>query len=71
MAYNELIERDKKLSAACHKVKYYCKNCGHSVIIINKVKKNLCDWCGHYVFKNDRDEFEYRLKEKLNKLRSI
>lgn len=47
------------------KVKYQCKKCGHKVVIPKWVDKQLCDWCGHYVFKNEKDEFKYRIKEKL------
>ena len=46
------------------KVKYQCK-CGHKVVIPNWWNKNICKHCGRYVFKNKKDEFEYRLKEKL------
>ena len=46
------------------KVKYTCE-CGHRVVIPKWVDKNLCRWCGRYVFKNKKDEFEYRMKEKL------
>ena len=46
------------------KVKYRCR-CGHKVIIPKWVDKQLCDWCGNYVFKSKKDEFEYRMKERL------
>lgn len=43
-----------------------CPNCGHSVLF-NRKDKKICEWCKHYVFKNDKVEFEYRLKESMNK----
>lgn len=46
------------------KVKYLCK-CGHRVIIPKWVNKQLCNWCGHYVFKSKEEEFKFRMKEKL------
>lgn len=49
------------------KIKYRCK-CDHRVVIPRHIDRNICDWCGSYVFKNKKDEFEYRLKEKLNKI---
>lgn len=49
------------------KVKYRCK-CGHRVVIPKWVDKQLCKWCGNYVFKNEKDEFEYRLKEKMKEV---
>lgn len=47
------------------KVKYKCKNCGHKVVIPYWVDKQLCSWCGKYVFKNKKDEDLYRIREKL------
>lgn len=47
------------------KVKYQCKHCGHKVVIPYWVDKQLCSWCGNYVFKNKKDEDLYRIKEKL------
>ena len=46
------------------KAKFRCK-CGHRVIIPKWVEKQICDWCGNYVFRDKKKEFEYRLKEKL------
>ena len=46
------------------KHKRYCKNCGHSQIVIN-VDKTICTWCGHYIFRDDKAEFEYKLKQKI------
>lgn len=59
-------EQYKRLTEEYDKVKYRCR-CGHRVIIPNKIDKNICSWCGNYVFKNKKDEFEYRIKEKLQK----
>lgn len=47
------------------KVKYTCKHCGRRAIIPQWETKKLCKWCGNYVFKNDKDEFNYRMKERL------
>ena len=52
------------------KVKYQCR-CGHRVIIPKWVDKQICDWCGCYVFKNKKDEFNYRMKEFLNDKKDI
>ena len=58
----------KILSNEYSKVRYYCK-CGHSVIIPHYVEKKICDWCGCYVFKNKKDEFEYRMNSLIKKER--
>ena len=42
-------------------------SCGHSVMITGKNSKTVCNWCGKYVFKNKKEEFEYRMREKLKK----
>ena len=41
-----------------------CANCGHTMLFARK-NKAVCTWCGHYVFKDKKEEFEYRLKELL------
>ena len=57
-------EEWRRMSQEYDKVKYQCK-CGHKVIIPNRIDKNVCDWCGNYVFKDKKDEFKYRVKEKI------
>lgn len=44
--------------------KYTCQ-CGHRVYIAHNKEKALRNWCGKYVFKNKKDEFEYRINERL------
>lgn len=48
------------------KVKYECK-CGHRVIIPQWVDKQICHWCGHYVYKNKKDEFKDRINSAFKK----
>lgn len=55
-----------KMSDELDKVKYKCQHCGRRVVIPSFLNKILCDWCGHYVFKNKKEEFKYRMKEKMN-----
>ena len=43
-----------------------CPTCGHSVLFAKK-DKSICQWCKHYVFKDKKSEFEYRLKESINR----
>lgn len=54
----------KRLTDEYDKVKYTCK-CGHRVVIPKYKDKQICSWCGDYVFKNGKDEFLYRMKGKL------
>lgn len=60
------IKQHKIMSNNYAKVKYKCK-CGHKVIIPEWVDKQLCKYCGTYVFKNKKEEFKYRMKERLKK----
>ena len=55
------IKEYERITNEYEKVKYLCK-----VIIPKWVEKQLCDWCGNYVFKSKEDEFKFRLKEKMN-----
>ena len=43
-----------------------CK-CGHSVVLPPELNKIICNWCGNYVFKSKKDEFEYRMKEAMRR----
>ena len=45
---------------------YKCK-CGHSVVIPPKEKSKICWWCNKIVFKNEKEEFIYTLKEKMKR----
>ena len=54
----------KRMTEEYDKVKYTCK-CGHRVVIPYNKEKNICSWCHNYVFKNNQEEFKYRLKEKI------
>ena len=58
----KLFNYQKKLDKVIENNRYYCK-CGHSVVILPKEEKTFCTYCGHYVFKNKKDEFKYRIKE--------
>lgn len=45
-----------------------CK-CSHSIIFHNGNDRELCSWCGKYVYKDSNTEFKYKLKENINKLK--
>ena len=58
----------QRLSNEYNKIKIQCKCCGHKVVIPVWVDKQLCSWCGHYVFRNKQLEFRENMK-KLMKVR--
>ncbi len=55
---------DIKRNNALRQISYYCKKCGHTVLIAN-VDRIICSHCGHWVYKNDKIEFAYKMKEKM------
>lgn len=64
MNFNKDTKEFERMSEEYDKVKYICK-CGHRVIIPKWIDKNICDWCGNYVFKSKKDEDLYRIMEKM------
>ena len=60
------VKEYERMQDEYNKVKYECR-CGHKVIIPKWVDKQICGWCGKYVFKSKEDEFKYRMKEVLKK----
>lgn len=61
------LEEEKRRSNEIAPYKVKCKECGHVVVLI-KQNKTLCTYCGKYIFKNKKEEFKYRMKEKLKKV---
>ena len=59
------VKEFERLTDELDKVKYKCSKCGHKEIIPKWVDKQICSWCGSYVFKDKKEEFKYRLKEKM------
>lgn len=43
-----------------------CK-CGHSIFMPLYVKKTICTHCRNLVFRDSKEEFEYRLREEIRK----
>lgn len=60
------IKEFENMSNEYDKVKYLCK-CGHKVVIPKWVDKQICDWCGNYVFKTKQDEFKFRMQENIRR----
>lgn len=58
------IKEYERMTDEYDKVKYMCK-CGHREIIPKWLDKKLCSWCGRYIFKSKKDEFKYKMQEKM------
>lgn len=63
---NNLIKEDIIKMRNQQKIKKMCR-CGHKIIIPEFLDKRLCDWCGRWVFRTPKLEFQARLKEKMLK----
>jgi len=59
MSLKDIIKQQEDISR--NKIK--CK-CGHSILLGNQ-KRRICNWCGKWVYKDKRTEFEYKLKESI------
>lgn len=60
------LEKDMKKAIFLSKSSVECANCGHKMLLGRK-EKRVCSWCHKYIFKDKKEEFEYRLKEKMVK----
>lgn len=63
------IQEDSVLANEKRKMKVECPNCRHLInfYAFEHVDKKLCDYCHLYVFKNKKDEYDYRMKQLLRK----
>ena len=58
----------RKLVNDLHRYRDYlkCKKCGHTLPMKDK-QKGFCPYCGRYIFLNNKEEFVYRLNERMRK----
>ena len=59
-------ENPRKYASILNKNRIKC-SCGHSNVIPAKMDKVLCTWCGNYVFRDKKAEFEYRMNEEMRR----
>lgn len=61
--------KEDEISHTKRKMTKFCPHCGKRIhfYAFEKKDRQLCDWCGKYVFKNKKAEYDYRMKELLNK----
>ena len=58
-----LNQDDTKLFKSATDYTIKCPSCGHS--ILTHKKRELCRWCGKYVYKDKKLEFQDKLKASL------
>lgn len=63
------IEEPEKYKKAIQSISYKCKKCGHNAVIPKFVKKQICSWCGHYVYSDAKEEFKDKFKIESRKLK--
>jgi ribosomal protein S27AE len=56
----------KKYVEIVNRAKIMC-DCGHRVIMPPHFDKVICNWCGNYVFRDKKTEFEYRMNEEMRR----
>ena len=54
----------ERMSNELNKVKVKCR-CGARIVVPMQVDKGLCYRCKNYVFRDKKEEFKYRMREKL------
>ena len=57
-------KEDDRLFQEITSAKVKCPTCGHSVLMY-KMDRVICDWCGHWVYRNDKARFKYMLKKEM------
>ena len=58
----------QKKSDELDKVKIKCSKCGHREVVPVWVDKQICSWCGYYIYRNKKLEFEEKLAKTMKKM---
>lgn len=61
-------EDTKKLESVCQNT-IKCK-CGCSNVFSFQTERQICRWCGNYVYRTPELEFKYKVKSELYKIES-
>lgn len=65
------MQEDSVLANEKRKMKIECPNCRHLInfYAFEHVEKKLCRYCGVYVFKDKKNEFNYKMKQKMKEVK--
>lgn len=61
----KLNSEDDRYFDEIQKLKVKC-SCGHSQTVF--MEKAICDWCGKWVYRDPKQEFKDRVKEKIRRM---
>ena len=61
-----MIKKESERTEAYSKIRRYCK-CGHTVYVPKQFGKVVCDYCGRYVYYDEKEEFKDKLQRELRK----
>jgi len=63
-------KEDSDLANEKRKMKIECPNCRRLInfYAFEHVQKKICRYCGVYVFKDKKDEFNYKMKQKMKEV---
>ena len=65
MKWNRLSNKElNKLENVRQEMTVTCK-CGHRVLFQVQTDRIICTYCGNWVYRTPKLEFEYKLKEKM------
>lgn len=59
-------KEEARLTEALEPYKVMC-SCGHRVVITNKYKRKICNWCGNMVYLNEEEQKKHDFKNNLEK----
>ena len=64
------MQEDSVLANEKRKMKVECSNCRHLInfYAFEHVDRKICRYCGVYVFKDKKDEFNYKMKQKMKEV---
>lgn len=65
-------KNDTKLMNMYTEITVYCSTCGHPMLFpAFGSDRKVCKWCGHYVYRNEKTKFQYKVKEEIKKVKEI
>lgn len=45
-------------------------DCGHAIVFQEQTDRIICSWCNHWVYRNPKIKFKYKMMEAKNKMKN-